>query len=36
LKGDGGPVPDGIYKIDETAQRGISVRQLLVTYEHVK
>jgi hypothetical protein len=29
-------VPDGICKIDETAARGISVRQLLVVYEFVK
>ena len=36
LKEDGGPVPDGICKIDETAARGISVRQLLVMYELVK
>jgi hypothetical protein len=36
MKEDGGPVPDGICKIDETAARGISVRQLLVLYEHVK
>jgi hypothetical protein len=35
-KEDGGPVPDGICKIDETADRGISVRQLLVLYELVK
>jgi hypothetical protein len=28
-----GPLPDGICKIDETAERGISVRQVLVTYE---
>ena len=33
---DGGPVPDGVCKIDETAARGISVRQLLVVYELVK
>ncbi len=36
MKEDGGPEPDGICKIDETAARGISVRQLLVLYEHVK
>jgi hypothetical protein len=36
MKEDSGPVPDGICKIDETAARGISVRQLLVMYEHVK
>jgi hypothetical protein len=30
------PLPDGICKIDETAERGISLRQLLVTYEYVK
>jgi hypothetical protein len=36
IKEDGGPVPDGICKIDETAARGISVRQLLVLYELVK
>jgi hypothetical protein len=36
MKEDGGPVPDGICKIDETAERGISVRQLLVIYELVK
>ena len=36
MKDDGGPVPDGICKIDETAARGISVRQLLVLYELVK
>ena len=36
MKEDGGPVPDGICKIDETAARGISVRQLLAVYEHVK
>ena len=36
MKEDGGPVPDGICKIDETAARGISVRQLLVMYELVK
>jgi hypothetical protein len=36
MKADGGPVPDGICKIDETAARGISVRQLLVLYEHVQ
>ena len=36
LKEDGGPVPDGICKIDETAARGISVRQLLAMYELVK
>jgi hypothetical protein len=36
MKEDGGPVPDGICKIDETAARGISVRQLLVLYELVK
>jgi hypothetical protein len=35
-KDDGGPVPDGICKIDETAARGISVRQLLAMYELVK
>jgi hypothetical protein len=36
MKEDGGPMPDGICKIDETAARGISVRQLLVMYELVK
>ncbi len=36
MKQDGGPVPDGTCKIDETAARGISVRQLLVMYELVK
>jgi hypothetical protein len=36
MKEDGGPVPDGICKIDETAARGISVRQLLLVYELVK
>jgi hypothetical protein len=36
MKEDGGPVPDGICKIDETAARGISVRQLLVMYEFVQ
>ncbi len=36
MKEDGGPVPDGICKIDETAARGISVRQLLAMYELVK
>ena len=36
LKQDGGPVPDGICRIDETAARGISVRQLLAMYEVVK
>ena len=36
MKDDGGPVPDGICKIDETAARGISVRQLLAMYELVK
>jgi hypothetical protein len=36
MKDDEGPVPDGICKIDETAERGISVRQLLVMYELVK
>ena len=36
MKDDGGPVPDGICKIGETAARGISVRQLLAMYEHVK
>jgi hypothetical protein len=36
LKDRTGPLPDGICKIDETAERGISLRQLLVTYEHVK
>jgi hypothetical protein len=36
MKEDGGPVPDGICKIDETAERGISVRQLLAMYELVK
>jgi hypothetical protein len=36
MKEDGGLVPDGICKIDETAARGISVRQLLVLYELVK
>ncbi len=36
MKEDGGPVPDGICKIDETAARGISVRQLLVMYELVQ
>ncbi len=36
MKEDGGPVPDGICKIDETAARGISVRQLLVVYDLVK
>ena len=30
------PGPDGICKIDETAARGISVRQLLAMYELVK
>ena len=29
-------MPDGICKNDETAARGISVRQLLAMYEHVK
>ena len=33
---NGGSVPDGICEIVETAARGISVRQLLVVYEHVK
>ncbi len=36
MNADGGPVPDGICKIDETAARGISLRQLLVLYELVK
>ncbi len=36
MKEDGGTVRDGICKIDETAARGISVRQLLVMYELVK
>ncbi len=36
MKEDGGPVRDGICKIDETAARGISVRQLRLMYEHVK
>ena len=36
IKNDGGPVPDGICKIVETAARGISVRQLLVMYALVK
>jgi hypothetical protein len=36
MKEDGGPVPTGICKIDETAARGISVRQLLAMYELVK
>jgi hypothetical protein len=36
LKGGTGPSPDGFCKIDETAERGISLRQLLATYEHVK
>jgi hypothetical protein len=36
MKDGGGPVPDDICKIDETAARGISVRQLLVLYELVK
>ena len=43
MKEDGGPVLldgpmllDGICKIDETAERGISVRQLLAMYELVK
>ncbi len=36
MREDGGPVPDGICKIDGTAARGISVRQLLVTFELVK
>jgi hypothetical protein len=36
MKEGGGPVPDGICKIDETAERGISVRQLLAMYELVK
>jgi hypothetical protein len=36
MKEDGGPVPAGICKIDETAARGISVRQLLVVHELVK
>jgi hypothetical protein len=36
MKADGGPVPGGICKIDETAARGISVRQLLAMYELVK
>jgi hypothetical protein len=36
MKEDGSPVPDGICMIDETAERGISVRQLLVMYELVK
>jgi hypothetical protein len=31
-----GPLPDGICKIKETAERGISLRQLLVTYEYSK
>jgi hypothetical protein len=35
MKEDGGPLSNGICKIDETAQRGISVRQLLVMYELV-
>ncbi len=33
LKHGTGPLPDSICKIDETAERGISLRQLLVTYE---
>ena len=36
MKDDAGLVPGGICKIDETAASGISVRQLLVMYEHVK
>ena len=36
MEEDGGPVPGGICKIDETAERGISVRQLLVVYELVQ
>jgi hypothetical protein len=36
MKENGGPVPDRICKINETAARGISVRQLLVMYELVK
>jgi hypothetical protein len=36
LKEGGGPVPDGVCKIDKTAARGISVRQLLAMYELVK
>ena len=36
MKEDGGPMPDGICKIDETAERGISVRQLLAVCELVK
>jgi hypothetical protein len=36
MKEDGGPVPEGVCKIDETAARGISVRQLLAMYELVK
>jgi hypothetical protein len=36
MKKDGGPLPGGICKIDETAARGISVRQLLAVYELVK
>jgi hypothetical protein len=33
MKQGTGPLPDGICKIDETAMRSISVRQLLVPYE---
>jgi hypothetical protein len=36
MKEGGGPVRDGIFKIDETAARGVSVRQLLVMYELVQ
>ncbi len=36
LKDATGPLLDSICKIDETAERGISLRQLLVTYEYVK
>ncbi len=36
MKESSGPLPDGMCKIDETAERGISLRQLIVTYEHVK
>jgi hypothetical protein len=37
LKNGTGPLPDSICKIDETAgERGISLRQLLVTYEYAK
>ena len=36
VKGVTGSLPDGICKIDETSERGITLRQLLVTWEHVK